>query len=90
MSRKPVGTVNVLHTTRLTGYFTVPFSKALACAKNTDGDSLTFLTNTAAFVIITVQSASDMTQKTSLLRTNFILTVYFVQHVTILEENVGM
>jgi len=57
------------------GYFAVPFSKALACAKNADGDSLTFLTNIAAFVIITLQSASDMTQKASLLHTNFFLTL---------------
>jgi len=57
------------------GYFAVPFSKALACAEITDGDSLTFLTNIAAFVIITLQSSSDTTQKASLLRTNFILTL---------------
>ena len=75
MSRKPFGTVNVLHTTRLIGYYAVPLSKALACAKNFDGDSLTFLTNMAVFVIITLQSASNMMQKTSLLRTNFILTL---------------
>ena len=49
MSLKPCGTVYVLHTTRLMGYFAVPFSKALACAKNTDGDSLTFLANIAAY-----------------------------------------
>ena len=58
--------------------------------KNTESDSLTFLTNIAAFVIITLQSAWDMTQKASLLCTNFILMLDFVQHVAILEENVGM
>jgi len=75
------------------GYFAVPFSNALACAKNTDGDSLTFLTDVTVFVIITLQSAWDMTQKRGVFATHQLyqdIDIDFVQHVTILEENVCM
>ena len=43
-----------------------------ADARNTDGDSLTFLTSNMALVILTLKSPSDMTQNASLLRTSFI------------------
>src|SRR6218665_3876740 len=43
-SRLPAGMVKVLQIVLLMGNFTFPTSNAFACARNTDGLSLTFLT----------------------------------------------
>ena len=68
--------VTVLHATRFIGYFAVVFYNAYACARKTDGDSLTFLINIIALTIFTLEvcAASDVVQNASLLLVSLIFT----------------
>jgi len=71
------------------GYFAVPFSSALACARKTDGDSLIFRTNSEAFFTEFRTIGSHHAERISA-SDEFDLHTHSVQHVAFLKENIAV
>jgi len=80
---------NNLQITLFIGYFAVPFSSTLACARKTNVDSLIFSTNSEACVTKFRTISSHQTERISALD-EFDLHIHSVQHVTFLKENIAV
>ena len=75
MSWNVFGIWTVLQTAWHMGYLAVEFSSALAWARNTDGDSLTFLMNIMALSVVAWNALALIRQNEFLLLTSLILTL---------------